>query len=108
MFGKGDIVSFGRPNGEKTEGIVVKVNGKSLVVETTAARGLQRVREPGKKWRVPNDARFVAMVTPAAKVAPVAKRVDRPAQDENAFAAEQDEAWWQRRNAALLARMFPR
>jgi hypothetical protein len=50
------------------------------------------------------------MVTPAAKVAPVAKRVDRPAQDinENAFAAEQDEAWWQRRNAALLARMFPR
>jgi hypothetical protein len=50
------------------------------------------------------------MVTPAAKVAPAAKRVDRnPAQDinENAFAAEQEEVW-QRRNAALLARMFPR
>jgi hypothetical protein len=110
MFGKGDIVSFGRPNGEKTEGVVIKVNGKSLLIETTEARGLQRVREAGKKWRVPNDPRFVAMVTPAAKVAPVAKRVDRPAQDinENAFAAEQDEAWWQRRNAALLARMFPR
>jgi hypothetical protein len=67
MFGKGDIVSFGRPNGEKTEGVVVKVNGKSLVVETTEARGLQRVREPGKKWRVPNDARFVSLVRSVAR-----------------------------------------
>ena len=105
MFAKGDVVSFGRPNGEKTEGVILKVNGKSLLIETTEARGVMRVREAGKKWRVPNDPRFVAMVTPASK------RVDRnPAQDinENAVDAEQNEAWWQQRNAALLARMFPR
>ena len=67
MFAKGDVVSFGRPNGEKTEGVVTKVNGKTLLIETTEARGTFRVREAGRKWRVPNDPRFVAMVAPAAK-----------------------------------------
>lgn len=74
MFAKGDVVSFGRPNGEKTEGIVVKVNTKTVIIETTEARGMMRVREAGKKWRVPNDSRFVTMITPAANrpVQPVA------------------------------------
>ena len=59
---KGDVVVFGRPNGEKTEAVVLRVNAKSLLVETTEARGLQRVREAGKKWRVPNDPRFVTLL----------------------------------------------
>ena len=67
MFKKGDAVSFGRPNGEKTEAVVLRVNGKSLLVETTEARGLQRVREAGKKWRVPNDPRFVTLLPSAAR-----------------------------------------
>ena len=105
MFGKGDIVSFGRPNGEKTEGIVVKVNGKTLLIETTEARGLQRVREPGKKWRVPNDARFVAMVTPAKRVEGPKPSLVTHDINGNAFAAEKGnrEMW-----DAWHARWFPR
>jgi hypothetical protein len=48
----GDRVSFGRANGEKTEGVVIKISLKSIGVETTEDRGVGRVREAGKKWRV--------------------------------------------------------
>jgi hypothetical protein len=48
----GDRVVFGRPNGEQTEGVVVRVNIASVTVKTTEERGRDRVREPGKKWRV--------------------------------------------------------
>ena len=60
MFKKGDTVIFGRPNGEKTQGRVVRVNAKSLIIETMEARGLQRVLEAGRKWRVPNHPMFVS------------------------------------------------
>ena len=107
MFGKGDVVSFGRPNGEKTEGIVVKVNGKTLLIETTEARGTLRVREAGKKWRVPNDSRFVTMVTPAAKRVEANRRSllshdihgnEFASQDinENAYAAEVEAQYYGR------------
>lgn len=51
-FRVGDIVSFGRPNGEKTEGRVVKVNAASVSIEQTEVRGQTRLREAGAKWRV--------------------------------------------------------
>lgn len=51
-FRIGDIVSFGRPNGEKTEGRVVKVNAASVSIEQTEVRGQTRLREAGAKWRV--------------------------------------------------------
>ena len=63
---KGDVVVFGRPNGEQTEAVVVKVNGKSVLVETIEARGTLRVREAGRKWRVPNDPRFVTVILSGA------------------------------------------
>lgn len=59
---KGDIVMFGRPNGEKTKATVLKVNGKSLLVETLEERGLQRVRGAGRKWRIPNNPMFFTVV----------------------------------------------
>lgn len=63
---KGDVVVFGRPNGEQTEGVVLKVNGKTVVIETIEARGTFRVREAGRKWRVPNDPRFVTVILAGA------------------------------------------
>ena len=48
----GDIVKFGRPNGEKTLGKVVKVNKTRAKIEQLEARGTQRVRAAGV-WNVP-------------------------------------------------------
>ncbi|NDD28464.1 MAG: hypothetical protein EB084_09400 [Proteobacteria bacterium] len=48
-FNIGDTVLFGRENGEKTLGRVVKVNAASVKVEQTEARGGRPV---GTIWRV--------------------------------------------------------
>lgn len=48
-FKKGDKVIFGRGEGEKTEGIVEKVNAKSLKVKSLESRGRHRA---GQVWRV--------------------------------------------------------
>ena len=45
----GDEVLFGRPNGEKTRGRVVKVNASSVKVTQMEARGGKPV---GTEWRV--------------------------------------------------------
>ena len=54
MYGKafysGDIVRFGRPNGEKTLARVVKVNRKTIYVTTLERRGN---KPAGTGWRVP-------------------------------------------------------
>lgn len=67
-FRVGDLVEFGRPNGEKTEGRIVRVNAASITIEQTEQRGVSRVREAGTKWRVhPSLVRPVgATPTPAA------------------------------------------
>ncbi len=60
-FRVGDVVEFGRPNGEKTEGRVVRVNAASVTIEQTEQRGVSRVREAGTKWRVhPSLVRLVS------------------------------------------------
>jgi hypothetical protein len=51
-FKPGDKVIFGRPNGEQTRGVILRVNRKSLSIEQLGERGTQRVRQPGTKWRV--------------------------------------------------------
>jgi len=68
-FKIGDIVEFGRPNGEKTEGRVVRVNAASVTIEQTEVRGQTRIREAGTKWRVhPSLVRLVgASAAPAPK-----------------------------------------
>jgi hypothetical protein len=52
-FRKGDVVVFGRTRGEKTRARVVRVNQRTLTLETLEERGRQRVKGAGKKWRVP-------------------------------------------------------
>ena len=55
-------VSFGRPNGEKTVGLIVKVNPKKLKIEQTEIRGRQRTHSIGTVWTVPKDERFVQVL----------------------------------------------
>ena len=81
-FRVGDLVQFGRPNGEQTEGRVLRVNAASITIEQTEQRGVTRVREAGAKWRVhPSLVRLVsnggtapAPVAPKPPVAPKAAR----------------------------------
>lgn len=49
MLKIGDRVVFGRPNGQKTTGRVVRINPKSVTVESLEERGKH---DQGQKWRV--------------------------------------------------------
>lgn len=83
-FRIGDLVEFGRPNGEKTEGRVIRVNAASITIEQTEARGQSRVREAGAKWRVhPSLVRLVSggSTAPSASAAPVAPKATRSEAD---------------------------
>lgn len=51
-FKVGDVVVFGRPNGEQTRGRVVRVNRKSIAIEQMGERGIHRAHKAGTKWRV--------------------------------------------------------
>lgn len=48
----GQVVSFGRPSGEKTLGKIVKVNCKSIKVKVLETRGTRNVCPVGAVWRV--------------------------------------------------------
>jgi hypothetical protein len=52
-FTVGERVTFGRRNGEKTTGEIVKVNRKTLKVKQLETRGSKRVRPVGTIWTVP-------------------------------------------------------
>jgi hypothetical protein len=94
-FRIGDIVTFGRPNGEQTEGRVIRVNAASITIEQTEARGVSRVREAGAKWRVhPSLVRLVggASAAPAPKAArseadliAALRRIENSLSPENLF-----------------------
>lgn len=58
----GMTVSFGRPNGEKTVGKIVKVNPKKLKIEQTEVRGRQKSHSIGTVWTVPKNERFVQVL----------------------------------------------
>lgn len=51
-YKKGDKVRFGRPGGEQTEGIVEKVNAKSLKIKSLESRGRNGRVSAGQMWRV--------------------------------------------------------
>jgi len=51
-FRIGDRVLFGRQNGEKTAGVIVKVNRKTVKVKTDESRGTNRARKAGTVWNV--------------------------------------------------------
>lgn len=46
-------VVFGTANGEKTEGVILKLNPKKAKVQTTEARGRGGRTAPGTIWSVP-------------------------------------------------------
>ena len=65
-FKVGDRVSFGRDNGQRTVGIVTKVNPKNLKIRTTESRGM---RESGVEWNVhPKLCALVEKEVPVVKV----------------------------------------
>ena len=49
---KGDKVRFGRDNGEKTLGEVVKVNRSTIMVKQLESRGTMKAHPVGTVWRV--------------------------------------------------------
>jgi len=52
-FAVGDRVLFGRPNGEKTLGEIVKINPTKAKVKTLEERGMYHQRQAGGVWTVP-------------------------------------------------------
>jgi hypothetical protein len=62
----GQPVTFGRPNGEKTLGVILKVNPKTIAVMQTEDRGGHPL---GTKWRVAPS--FVTPLTVATQPTPV-------------------------------------
>lgn len=49
----GQKVFFGRPNGEKTLGTVIKINRAKCKVRQEEERGMYRTRNVGTVWTVP-------------------------------------------------------
>lgn len=49
---KGDMVIFGRRNGEQTVGEIVRVNPKSYKIKQIGTRGTQKSHAEGTVWRV--------------------------------------------------------
>jgi hypothetical protein len=64
-------VLFGRPNGEKTPGIIVKLNDKKAKVKTTEARGSRT--SAGEEWGVPYSLLYLPDGTSSAAPAPLPK-----------------------------------
>jgi hypothetical protein len=63
IYMRGMKVQFGRPNGEKTIGEIVKVNGKSLKIKQTEIRGTQKTHKIGTVWTVPKNTKFVTIIS---------------------------------------------
>lgn len=55
-------VSFGRPNGEKTIGIVKKVNQKTVKIEQTEIRGRQKTHRIGTVWNVAKSPNLITII----------------------------------------------
>lgn len=49
---KGDMVIFGRHNGEQTVGEIVRVNSKTYGIKQIGTRGTQKNHAEGTVWRV--------------------------------------------------------
>jgi hypothetical protein len=96
----GDKVLFGRPNGEKTLGRVLKVNRKSVKVEQLEARGQFRSYAVGTKWNL--GPSFVERA-PAEGAAPAAAP-SGPTFEESVPAMEREIARLKLENAALKCR----
>lgn len=76
-------VSFGRPNGEKTIGIVKKVNAKSVKIEQTEIRGRQKTHAIGTVWTVGKSAKLITII-PDGAVFPATRRFAMPSKRSDA------------------------
>jgi hypothetical protein len=54
----GTQVLYGRPNGEKTLGEIIKVNQKTVKVKQLETRGVQKTHRVGTVWTVPKTLCF--------------------------------------------------
>ena len=63
-------VLFGRPNGEKTLGVIVKLNDKKAKVKTLEGRGVRN--QAGVVWAVPYSLIYPSDGTQPAAAAPAA------------------------------------
>jgi hypothetical protein len=61
----GDVVIFGRKQGEKTLGTVKKVNQKTIKVSQEESRGTMKAHEIGTVWKVPIEGGLVRHATEA-------------------------------------------
>ena len=52
MFQPGMLIEFGRRNCEKTRARILRVNTRTLTVETVEERGTRKTHPVGSKWRV--------------------------------------------------------
>jgi hypothetical protein len=112
-FKIGDLVTFGRPNGEQTEGRVIRVNAASITIEQTEVRGQTRVREAGAKWRVhPSLVRLVGspagsavkVTRPEAEILRALRRIEGDLSPENLYwDGERPRAEARRAEARLMA-----
>lgn len=55
-------VRFGRPNGEKTVGEIIKVNNKTVKVKTTEARGRNGRSPVGAVWKIPKSPLLLEII----------------------------------------------
>ena len=95
----GQRVYFGRSHGERTLGVVIKVNPSKVKVRQLEARGTMRNYAVGTVWGVPASLCTLAPEGTAPVVMPEAKR-PLPA-PRRAYRTPMDEA---RREAAWEAR----
>lgn len=61
----GDVVIFGRKQGEKTLGTVTKVNRKTIKVSQGESRGTMKAHKIGTVWTIPKDGGLVRHATEA-------------------------------------------
>ena len=73
-FQIGQQVMFGRPNGEKTLGEVVKINRKTIKVKQLETRGQKRIRTAGTIWTV---GKTLATPVTGGVAQPAPKRTER-------------------------------
>jgi len=75
----GDRVLFGRTNGQKTLGKIVKKNQKTAKIEQLEERGTQKAHAIGKIWKVPYE-----LITPATTTAQALAQTSAPTAKERA------------------------
>lgn len=84
----GDKVCFGRPNGEKTLGVIEKLNGAKAKVKTLEVRGSRD--SAGESWSVPYNLLYPAPADANGNERPAPENHPRPPLKYNVFGPSED------------------